>query len=59
MLRVRVTYHPVGFGIVWTRTYDAGTMSVPEILMLAHKNEEAKAWVKHNGFGYTVQVEYL
>ncbi len=58
MSELRVTYHPVGFGVVWTKTYDGG-MPVPEILMLAHKDKEAQAWVKHNGSAYTVEVKYL
>ncbi len=57
--KLRVTYHPTGFGIVWTKTYVTDMMTVPAILMLAHKDESAKAWVKHNGDAYTVSVEYL
>lgn len=59
MRKVQVTYHPTGFGIVWTKTYAADMMEIPAILMLAHKDPEAQAWVKHNGTAYTVEVRYL
>ena len=58
MPKIQVTYYPIGFGVVWTKTY-ATEMGAAQILMLASKDKEARAWVKHNKDAYTVELKYV